>query len=130
MKMTYLYGALVIALVVVLVYVRNSAGEREETTTATSVYDTFAQCITDAGAKFYGAYWCSHCKEQKELFKNSKKLPYIECSTTDGQGQTKECLDAGITGYPTWIFADGSQGNGKQTFEALSERTGCVAPQE
>lgn len=130
MKMTYLYGALVIALVVVLVLVRNSAGEHKITTSATSVYDTFAQCIADSGAKFYGAYWCPHCKDQKELFKNSKKLPYIECSTTDGQGQTKACIEAKVESYPTWILSDGTRLGGLQTFATLAEKTGCSAPQE
>lgn len=130
MKMTYLYGALVIALVVVLVLVRNSAGEREATATVGSVYDTFAQCISDSGAKFYGAWWCSHCKDQKELFKNSKKLPYIECSTPDGKSVLSVCLDENIEGFPTWVFADGSRLSGQQTFEKLAEKTSCAVPQE
>lgn len=128
MKMTYLYGALVIALVVVLVLVRNSAGEREATATVGSVYDTFAQCISDSGAKFYGAYWCPHCQAQKKLFNESKYLPYIECSSADGQSQTKVCTDAKVTGYPTWIFADGSIANGEQSFEELSTKTNCPVP--
>ncbi len=42
----------------------------------------FATCIKDSGAKFYGAFWCSHCQEQKAMFgKSSKLLPYVECST-------------------------------------------------
>ena len=130
MKMTYLYGALVIALVVVLVLVRNSAGEREATATVGSVYDTFAQCISDSGAKFYGAWWCSHCKDQKELFKNSKQLPYIECTTPDGKSVLSVCLDENIEGFPTWVFADGSRLSGQQTFEKLAEKTRCAVPQE
>ena len=31
-------------------------------------YDNLAQCLTDKGAKFYGAFWCSHCQEQKAEF--------------------------------------------------------------
>ena len=130
MKTTYLYGALVIVLIGGLVMARNMAGPKEEVAAATSVYDSFAQCITDSGAKFYGTFWCPHCKAQKELFKNSKKLPYIECSTPNGQSQTKVCADAGIKGYPTWVFPDGSQLSGEQTFAKLAEKTSCPAPQE
>lgn len=91
-------------------------------------YDKFAQCITDSGAKFYGAFWCPHCQAQKQLFgKSAKKLPYIECSTPDKQ-PTAQCLDAGIKGYPTWIFSDGSQASGEQTFAQLAEKTGCPVP--
>ena len=28
-------------------------------------YDTFAKCIKDRGAIFYGAFWCPHCQAQK-----------------------------------------------------------------
>ncbi len=43
-------------------------------------YDSFAQCLTDAGAKEYGAYWCPNCKTQKDMFENSwKYIAYIEC---------------------------------------------------
>lgn len=133
MKITYLYGVLVIALLAGLVFARNNAGPKEEmptNTDAVSVYDSFAQCLTDAGAKFYGTYWCSHCKAQKELFKNSKKLPYTECSTSNGQGQLPVCTDAKIEGYPTWVFADGSRLSGEQTFEKLAEKTSCAVPQQ
>jgi len=90
--------------------------------------DDFAQCLADAGAKFYGAFWCPHCQEQKALFKKSEKLPYVECSLPDGQGQTQECADEGITGYPTWKFADGTELGGVQQFAKLAEKTNCVAP--
>ncbi len=57
-------------------------------------YDAFAQCITDSGAKFYGAYWCSHCQAQKLLFgKSVEKLPYVECAL---QGQEKIDSDNAI----------------------------------
>ncbi len=130
MKSTYIYGALVVVLIVGLVLARNMVEPKEETAAATSVYDSFAQCISDAGAKFYGTFWCPHCKSQKELFKNSKKLPYTECSTPNGQAQLPVCLDAGIKSYPTWIFADGSQLGGEQSFETLAEKTSCPLPQQ
>jgi thiol-disulfide isomerase/thioredoxin len=72
-------------------------------------YDTFAQCLKDKGAVFYGAFWCPHCQEQKKLFGSSQKLlPYVECSTADGQGQLQVCKDQKIEGYPTWKLADGT----------------------
>lgn len=91
--------------------------------------DSFAQCIKDSGAKFYGAYWCPHCQNQKKLFGNSAKLlPYIECSTPDGNNQTLECREKGIQSYPTWIFADGSIGGGEQSLEKLALATKCSLP--
>lgn len=89
----------------------------------------FTQCLADSGAKFYGAFWCPHCQEQKKLFGSSEKyLPYIECSTADGQQQLQICKDAGITGYPTWEFADGSRLSGEVALATLAEKTGCVLP--
>lgn len=93
-------------------------------------YDEFAQCLSEKGAKFYGAFWCPHCQAQKKLFGTSVKLlPYIECSTADGNGQTQICIDNDITGYPTWEFADGSRLSGEIPLETLAEKTGCVLPE-
>src|SRR3989338_11299699 len=72
------------------------------------LYDDFAKCLKDKGAKFYGAFWCSHCQNQKKLFESSEKyLPYVECSTPDGNGQLEVCKKENIQAYPTWQFSDG-----------------------
>lgn len=93
-------------------------------------YDTLAQCLSEKGAKFYGAFWCPHCQEQKRFFGNSAKLlPYIECSLPDGKTQTQECIDKKIVQYPTWIFADGSTLVGERQPKELAEKTGCALPE-
>src|SRR5438093_3542643 len=73
-------------------------------------YDAFAQCIRDKKTvTFFGAFWCPHCQAQKARFgKSAQYLPYTECSTPDGQGQTQVCINNGITTYPTWQFATGT----------------------
>lgn len=92
--------------------------------------DGFAKCLSDKGAKFYGAFWCSHCQNQKELFGASKNLlPYVECSEVDGTTQTKVCADAKVEGYPTWEFADKSRLSGEVNLQTLAEKTGCQLPQ-
>lgn len=91
--------------------------------------DTFATCIKDSGAIFYGAFWCPHCQNQKAMFGTSAKLlPYVECSTPDGRGQLPICTDAGVTGYPTWKFANGTRESGEVSLERLSEKTSCPLP--
>jgi hypothetical protein len=88
---------------------------------------TFAGCLTGKGAKMYGAYWCPHCQNQKAMFGDDwKNINYIECSLPNRQGQTEECREAAIMGYPTWEFADGSRIEGEATFQQLGEKTGCV----
>ena len=92
--------------------------------------DGFAQCLTNKGATFYGAFWCPHCQNQKALFGNSKKyLPYTECSTQDSNGQLQICKDAKITTYPTWVFADKSVQEGEMSLQALADKSGCTLPQ-
>ena len=88
----------------------------------------FAQCLKDSEAVFYGAFWCSHCQEQKKMFGSSKDLlPYVECSNTDNT-QTQICKDKKIGGYPTWTFKDGTQVSGKMELAQLAEKTQCVLP--
>lgn len=92
-------------------------------------YDEFAQCLKDKGAVFYGAFWCPHCKAQKEMFgKSAKLLPYQECSLPSGSGQNQMCTDKGIKSYPTWIFSDGSELSGEIALATLAEKTSCVLP--
>lgn len=91
-------------------------------------FDTFASCIKDSGAMFYGAFWCPHCQSQKALFgKSAKLIPYTECSTPS-KSQLKVCTDAGIESYPTWKFSDGTTVTGQQSFAQLAEKTKCEAP--
>lgn len=94
-------------------------------------YDGLAMCLKEKGVTFYGAFWCPHCQEQKKLFgtKSTKLLPYVECSTPDGQGQTQVCKDAGITSYPTWQFADGTRDVEVLTPAILAKKTGCSVTQ-
>jgi len=94
-------------------------------------YDSFAQCLKDKGAIFYGAFWCPHCLAQKALFGRSVRfLPYVECSTPDGQGQLKVCKDVGITSYPTWQFNASSTEMlaGELSLATLAEKTNCELP--
>lgn len=92
-------------------------------------YDQFASCIKEKGAEFYGAFWCPHCRNQKKTFgKSAKLLPYVECSTPDGNNQLEVCTKKGVESYPTWFFADGSKENGELTLEKLAEKTSCQLP--
>lgn len=94
-----------------------------------SKLEPFAQCLKASGAEFYGAFWCSHCQEQKKEFGSAaKSLPYIECSNLDNS-QTQICKDKKIESYPTWIFKDGTTQTGKMALADLAAKTQCVLPQ-
>ena len=76
--------------------------------------------LHDSGARFYGAYWCPACQEQKKLFTASvDRLPYIEC-TPEGRGGPRavDCLTRNIEQYPTWII-DGQRHTGVVSVERL-----------
>lgn len=112
-------GVLVIILVALVVFFALPK-------TQAGVSDSFAQCLTTAGAKMYGAYWCPHCNSQKAMFGASwQYVDYIECATPGTNEQNAVCAQAGITGYPTWVFADNSRIAGEATFAELSAKTGC-----
>lgn len=81
--------------------------------------------LTETGVKFYGAYWCPRCQEQKALFKASAdRLPYVECSS-GGRGSplTAPCVANDIRSYPTWII-DGQRFTGLQTPRTLAGAAG------
>jgi hypothetical protein len=89
-------------------------------------HDDFAQCLTDAGVKEYGAFWCGKCKEQKALFGRSfKYVNYIECSLPNHE-MNQRCQEENIEGYPVWEFADGERINGFLSLETLAEKTNCT----
>jgi hypothetical protein len=93
------------------------------------MYDAFAKCIAQSGAKFYGAFWCPHCAAQKQEFGSSEQyLPYVECSLPDESGQTQVCIQNNIQSYPTWVFPDGSRLTGTTPLATLAQKTGCALP--
>lgn len=98
-------------------------------------YDTFAMCLKEKGAVFYGAFWCPHCQKQKKLFGSSAKLlPYVECSTPNAMDTVQICKDKNIEGYPTWELVDGTrlpvENDAGVSLETLSSKTGCPLPIE
>ena len=98
---------------------------------ASGALEAFAGCLSEKGATMYGASWCPHCQKQKKEFGEAFKfVKYVECSLGDApqSNQAPACEKAGVTGYPTWIFADGSRGEGELPFAMLAYKSGCPAP--
>jgi uncharacterized membrane protein/glutaredoxin len=88
-----------------------------------------AEHLTKSGVKFYGASWCPHCQDQKQLFGSAARLlPYIECST-GGQNapQSAECQAEDIRSYPTW-FINGQRVEEILSMQQLADATGFQAP--
>lgn len=81
-----------------------------------------ARQLQARGAKFYGAFWCSHCRDQKETLgaEAMKLVPYMECAPDGAYNKRGECQAAEIKGYPTWIL-DGKQYPGERSLEQLEQ---------
>ena len=117
-----LFGVFVFVVVLSIAFFANNGKDTKDQKTL----ETFASCISNSGAKFYGTFWCSHCQNQKKMFGlASKNLPYVECSNKEASEQLQVCAEAGIEAYPTWVFADGSRQTGELSFEKLAEKTSC-----
>lgn len=94
-------------------------------------YDDFARCLTEKGMVEYGAYWCPNCAEQKRMFgKSFQYVSYVECDARGKNGNPGLCNLKGITGYPTWITAEGEELRGVQSFETLARVSDCELGEE
>ena len=86
---------------------------------------TFASCIAEANVTMYGTDRCPHCQTQKAMFGWSfDSVNYVDCDE-----DKRACGLAWIRGYPTWIDNDGELYPWTQTFETLSEISGCSIEQ-
>ena len=94
------------ALVVVLLHLHFSGVFAASAGPEDPYLRALATHLDEVGAKFYGASWCPHCREQKNLFgPSAKRLPYVECSPTGRGGPSaRECVVAEVEDYPTWVI--------------------------
>jgi hypothetical protein len=116
-KKTLMYVGIAVVLIIVIslvVYVASWMSNQP------GQHDDFAKCLTEKGAKIYGADWCHNCQSQKRKFgKSFQYVEYIEC-----ERNPQQCLDAGIESYPTWIYNDETR-VGVRSLEEISSWTGC-----
>jgi len=86
-----------------------------------------AECLRANNVTMYGAYWCPHCKEQKQLFGDAfGEINYVECANPENPNvQNPICDEANITGYPTWINGD-KRISGTQRLDTLAAFGGCT----
>lgn len=94
----------------------------EITTESGSAEIALAEHLNQIGAKKYGAFWCPHCYEQKQLFGKTAfdKVDYIECAPEGLNPQPQACQEAGIRSFPSWEI-NGKIYPGTQPLERLAE---------
>lgn len=96
------------------------------TTTSGPAEIALARHLQDIGAKMYGAWWCPHCHDQKQLFgaEAVKQIPYIECDPEGQNSQTEVCrANENVTGFPTWEI-NGQYYSGTQSLQTLADLSG------
>lgn len=100
-------------------------GKIEVTTVSGKAEIALAKYLTTKGIKFYGAYWCEHCQQQKALFgaKAAEQLTYIECDAKGENSQRQLCKDMKIKYFPTWII-DGKYFNGTKDLKEIAKLAG------
>ncbi|CAN6680547.1 unnamed protein product [Malus baccata var. baccata] len=100
-----------------------------EITTSSSPFAlSLAKHLSAIGAKMYGAFWCSHCVEQKQMFGSeaAKLLNYVECfpgGFRNGTIMQRECFDVEIEGFPTWVI-NGQVLSGEKELTELAQESG------
>lgn len=84
-----------------------------------------ASHLKQIDAKFYGAYWCSYCKKQKELFGQEafRQIDYVECDPAGKDARPELCQKAHIEGFPTWEIK-GQLYPGMQSLQQLADISG------
>jgi len=83
---------------------------------------TLAKCLAQKKITMYGAYWCTHCKDQKDTFGSSfQYVPYIECPKN-----VQLCISKLVESYPTWLKSDGTKLEGFVKLDKLAEWAGCA----
>lgn len=99
------------------------------TTQSSQAEVALARHLSSVGAKMYGAYWCPHCHDQKQLFGQpaAAEIPYIECAPDGVNPQTQLCQSTGITGLPSWEI-DGQIYPGTRTLQELADLSGYQGP--
>ncbi|GMI57620.1 hypothetical protein ScalyP_jg10906 [Parmales sp. scaly parma] len=78
--------------------------------------------LTKLNSRMFGAYWCSHCFEQKQTLGKQAmaKIPYLECAKDGKDSEWRVCKDLKLPGYPCWEI-NGNIYPGEQSLDELQE---------
>lgn len=101
------------------------------TTTSGPSEEALAKHLAEIGATKFGAWWCPHCFDQRQLFgkKASKTVTYVECSPDGLDAQPDVCSTSGVQSYPSWEI-NGEIYAGTQELQELAEASGYDGPSD
>ncbi|KAL7461305.1 hypothetical protein ACHAXS_001724 [Conticribra weissflogii] len=92
------------------------------TTTSTPQALSLAADLSALDSKMYGAFWCSHCYDQKQSLGSEamRSIPYVECDRDGYHTQRDLCRAKDVPGYPTWEIG-GELFPGERSVDELRE---------
>ncbi|KAL6498043.1 hypothetical protein OROGR_028440 [Orobanche gracilis] len=102
--------------------------ERKITEESSPLALSLARHLRLIGAKLYGAFWCLHCVDQKQMFgrEAAELLDYVECfpdGVVEGAKMAKACYDVNLKGFPTWEI-NGQVLSGEKQLSELATLSG------
>lgn len=97
----------------------------QKSNTSATAQIALATYLKKIGARFYGAFWCPYCNQQKKMFGEQafRQINYIECDARGSNPRPDLCRKANITGFPTWEI-NGKQYRGMKSLQELAELSG------
>jgi hypothetical protein len=92
------------------------------TTTSSARGLALAEQLNARDARMFGAWWCSHCADQKETLGKQAfaSLTYVECAADGANSQRALCGKEDVAGYPSWQI-DGKLYPGEKSLSELEE---------
>jgi len=85
----------------------------------------FAKFLRENNIVMYGAYWCPHCHDQKQLFGKEavKEFKVVECAQDGKDNNYKLCQTKGVEFFPSWEI-NGEIYSGTRDLNDLAIMTG------
>ncbi|KAL3763831.1 hypothetical protein ACHAW5_007785 [Stephanodiscus triporus] len=96
---------------------------------STDQASSLAGYLESTGAVMYGAYWCPHCRRQRELFGREafRRVTYVECDPRGYMSKYATCVaDGAVDGYPTWRFGNGEVRGGEMELIDIARVSGYL----
>lgn len=92
------------------------------TTKSSATALTLATDLKSLNSRMYGAFWCSHCYDQKQAFGYDamRSIPYVECDREGYNNERDVCKAREVPGYPTWEIG-GKLFPGERSLDELRE---------
>lgn len=83
-----------------------------------------AKHLHKKGIVMYSAFWCPHCRNQREMFGREawKEMTWVECGKGGVGRDERRC--ANVDGFPTFLAGRKEIGSGEMKLAVLAELSG------